>query len=44
MRSAKIIPAGKDYYVDNRGHILIGWHGTYNPPLGMDDKPLIKKV
>lgn len=36
-----LIPAGSRYYVDSVERTLIGWHGTYDPPSGMDGEPLI---
>jgi hypothetical protein len=35
------IPMGSRYFVDSFGRTLIGWHGTYDPPCGMDAKPMV---
>jgi hypothetical protein len=35
------IPPKATYYVDSFGRVLIGWHGTYDPPRGMDGEPMI---
>lgn len=35
------IPQGARYFVDSFGRILIGWHGSYDPPCGMDGEPLL---
>jgi len=35
------IPPGSRYYVDSFERVLVGWHGTFNPPYGMDDSPCI---
>lgn len=35
------IPAGESYYVDKKGSVLVGWHGSYNPPRGMDGRSLV---
>jgi hypothetical protein len=35
------IPAGARCYEDGFGRTLIGWHGTYDPPSGMDGDPMI---
>nr|UDO47684.1 ankyrin repeat [Pandoravirus massiliensis] len=35
------VPQGARYYVDARGDVLVGWHGTYDPPSDMDGAPLI---
>ena len=35
------IPAGGRYYVDSFERVLVGWHGSYDPPCGMDDYPMI---
>jgi uncharacterized protein len=35
------IPPRATYYVDSFERILIGWHGTYDPPSGMDGEPMI---
>jgi len=29
------------YYTDSAGRVLVGWHGTYNPPCGMGGDPII---
>jgi uncharacterized protein len=34
------IPAGSRYYVDSFERTLIGWHGRYDPPSGMDGMPM----
>lgn len=39
--SVIVIPAGSRYYVDSFERILVGWHGTYDPPRGMDAEPLL---
>jgi uncharacterized protein len=38
--SVVVIPEGARYYVDAFERALIGWHGTYDPPSGMDGEPL----
>jgi len=35
------IPAGSRYYVDSFERTLVGWHGSYDPPCGMDDGPMV---
>lgn len=35
------IPQGAAYYEDGCGRVLVGWHGSYNPPLGMDGDNMI---
>jgi hypothetical protein len=35
------IPEGARYFVDSFGRTLVGWHGTYDPPCGMDGEPMI---
>ena len=39
-----VIQKDKDYYYDNQlNKIVIGWHGTYSPPCGMDGYPIINE-
>ena len=35
------IPAGRRYYADSFERVLIGWHGSYDPPCGMDDRSMV---
>lgn len=35
------INKGKPYYKDSFNRILVGWHGTFNPPSGMDGQSMI---
>jgi hypothetical protein len=35
------IKAGSRYFVDSFERVLAGWHGTYDPPCGMDGESLI---
>ncbi|MFA6293781.1 MAG: ankyrin repeat domain-containing protein [Victivallales bacterium] len=35
------IPAGARYFADSFERTLVGWHGTYNPPCGMDSNPVV---
>ena len=39
-----IVTVAKDatYYVDSKGRVLIGWHGSYNPPRNMNGDPIVK--
>jgi hypothetical protein len=40
-----VIQKDKDYYYDNQlNKIVIGWHGTYSPPYGMDGYPIINNI
>jgi uncharacterized protein len=40
-RGHVVIPAGARYYVDAFERILVGWHGTYDPPSGMDGESMV---
>ena len=35
------IPHGSRYFTDAFGRVLVGWHGTYDPPCGMDGESMI---
>lgn len=35
------VPAGSRYFVDSYERTLVGWHGTVDPPCGMDSDPMI---
>jgi hypothetical protein len=35
------IPQGSRYFVDSFERTLVGWHGTYAPPCGMDGESMI---
>ncbi len=35
-----VIPAGGRYYVDSFERVLVGWHGSYDPPAGMDGESM----
>ena len=39
-----IIRPGERYFTDSAGRVLVGWHGTTNPPSGMDGYSMIKCV
>ncbi len=32
---------GDQYFVDSFERVLVGWHGTYCPPLGMSAEPMV---
>lgn len=36
------IPYGARYFVDSLDRILIGWHGSYDPPRGMDGESMVR--
>ena len=35
------IPAKTIFFIDKSGNVLVGWHGSVSPPLGMDGKSLV---
>jgi hypothetical protein len=40
-RGVVTIPAGARYFADAFERPLIGWHGTYDPPCGMDGGSMV---
>lgn len=36
------IPNGARYFADSFERALIGWHGTYDPPCGMDGESIVR--
>ena len=36
-----LVRAGQKYYVDGSGRVLVGWHGSVDPPCGMDGESLV---
>lgn len=34
------IPKGSSYFVDSLSRVLVGWHGTFNPPCDMVGDPM----
>lgn len=34
-------PAGSRYFADEFERTLVGWHGTYDPPRGMDGESMM---
>lgn len=37
------ISKGTPYFVDSLSRVLVGWHGTFNPPCGMDGDSMISR-
>lgn len=37
-----VIPRNSRFFVDSFGRILIGWHGTHDPPGGMNGESMVR--
>ena len=37
------IPMGSPYFTDSLARVLVGWHGTFNPPCGMDGESMLSR-
>jgi hypothetical protein len=35
------VPKNTPHFVDSFHRVLVGWHGTFNPPCGMDGEPVV---
>lgn len=40
--AAVVIARERSYFVDSFDRILVGWHGTFDPPRGMDGESAVK--
>lgn len=38
------IPKGSTYFTDTLSRVLVGWHGSFNPPCGMDGESMISRT
>lgn len=36
------IQKGARYFVDSFEHVLVGWHGSYDPPCGIDGESMFE--
>lgn len=36
------IAEGARYFVDRSERVLVGWHGTFDPPCGMDGESMLE--
>ena len=37
------ITKGSPYFTDSLDRVLVGWHGTFNPPCGMDGESMLSR-
>ncbi|UDF37059.1 UNVERIFIED_ORG: hypothetical protein LHJ69_08330 [Shinella sp. XGS7] len=37
------VPKGSPYFTDSLARVLVGWHGTFNPPRGMDGESMLER-